>query len=35
MLGWIVEGCDFKLMEMNNRMVIEVFKNGYKFFNVN
>ncbi|KAK4654470.1 hypothetical protein QC762_403510 [Podospora pseudocomata] len=34
-LGWIVEGCDYKLMEMNNRMVIEAFKNGYKPFNAN
>ncbi|KAK4176397.1 hypothetical protein QBC36DRAFT_290542 [Triangularia setosa] len=34
-LGWVVEGCDFKLMEMNNRMVLEAFKNGYKPFNAN
>ncbi|KAK0671915.1 hypothetical protein QBC41DRAFT_42500 [Cercophora samala] len=34
-LGWIVEGCNVKMMEMNNRMVIEAFKNGYKPFNAN
>ncbi|KAK0702929.1 hypothetical protein B0T21DRAFT_109307 [Apiosordaria backusii] len=34
-LGWIVEGCDEDLMKMNNAMVTEAFKNGYKPFNAN
>ncbi|KAK4199289.1 hypothetical protein QBC40DRAFT_307633 [Triangularia verruculosa] len=34
-LGWVVEGCDQKLMDMNNKMVLEAMKNGYKPFNAN